>query len=140
MKFRQLCAVLCAGLTLFIVYAGTCYAGDEELLRDKAELIIDAQVNNHWGIVYDLATTEYKKSITKEKFINMRRGVVYKNYSIDKVVLQNDSKEALVLVKSDLNMMGIDIKSAPFAQKWTREDDGEWHFVINSFKDLFQSP
>ncbi len=108
----------------------------EESLRSRAEQVLAAQLNNDWGVVYDLSSAEYQATISKENFINLPRSLHYSDLAVAEVKIAADGKKATVKTIGTYSAMGNTFKDIPVTQTWVKEN-GQWYQVISSFKDLF---
>ncbi len=109
----------------------------EDALRQRAEQVLDAQTNNDWGVVYDLAYAKYRESVTRENFLRFQRTMGYKDLKIKDIVIAEDGNSAKVTVTGTYSAMGgKDFSNVPTIQSWVKEN-GQWYQVILSFQEMF---
>jgi hypothetical protein len=111
----------------------------EELLRERVNEMMNARVDLDWGKVYTYFDASYRKSESKESFLNLQRGAYTTAFTIEAIDVQPSGNEALVKMKCDLNMKGFDLKDNSETQNWINED-GQWYLKMKTDKAEKYSP
>ena len=134
------------GMILLLVFLSACSTlfvsregyKDEMLLRRRVEACWRAKLNKNWTVVYKFMCQNYKKHVSKDRFI-ASANLNLTGFRIQKVRLFPEEKRAKVLVSFDIEVMGFAFKGARISEDWVWEK-GNW-FVCPSpegFRSLFE--
>lgn len=101
--------------------------GSEEALRQRVSQVWDAKVENNWEIVYDLATSEFRKKVSRANFLR-GASLEVKEFSIEKITILESGKKAAATVSCKASHMGMTFPFT-FQDTWLLEDDG-WRLKL----------
>lgn len=124
---------------IYIVFTGCASFAPkppEEILKERVSAALQAKVENRWGDFYEMTCMEYRKSIPKEKFVNMDRKMIFTGFVIKNIEIGESGKEAKVLVLNDFKFMGYQINEQKQIQKWVYEN-ANWYLSINAKANPF---
>jgi len=110
-------------------------AKSEQALRGKVTQEWEAKQRGDWGVVYDLTTKEFKRKITRDKFVG-GTNLQIESYAVNEIIIDSDQGKASVQVGFDINYMGKAFKGARTTEEWIWED-GEWRLNLKSRKTPF---
>jgi len=102
----------------------------EDVLRNRVTSLMEGRVSQDWGAVYQYLDSRYKKKISREKFVNVDRNIVYSNFSIDAIQIGSSGTKAVVNVKYDMNLMSFDVEGHLEKQRWIKQD-GKWYLEMS---------
>jgi hypothetical protein len=108
-------------LILLTGCAALPHPSPEESLRARVEGLMQAKVDGKWDVVYGFFESSFRKTMSKEKYSNVPRGISFENFTIETIEILSSGKEATVNVKSDISMQGFTFKGAPEKQRWVKE-------------------
>ena len=97
--------------------------GDEASLRQRVNMEWQAKINHNWTALYDLTTTEHKKSVDRSAF-KYKSNVILSGFSIKKLELLEEGTKALVQVDLKIKQMGFEF-IFPSREEWLWEQ-GTW--------------
>ena len=118
--------LVCLSVLLLTTGCAHFFAGakGEDALKDLAAKEWQAKIDNDWGVVYELASDKFKKSVKRDQFIR-GCGLDVEGFAIDNVKIAPDGKSAVVTVFFDVRQMGILLKGARLKEDWIIEK-GKW--------------
>lgn len=97
----------------------------EQALRQRVENYMTAKINNDWATVHAHMDSEYRKTIDQNQFAKTIRQMEFKNFTIESLEMNPSGEKAVVVVKSDVNVQGLEFKGNPETQTWIIEM-GKW--------------
>lgn len=112
---------------------------EEERLVTRVNQFMQAQIDDEWGIVYDLLDGDFRKAVSKKKFLKESRDVEFGKYSIDKIEIASDHKSANVRIISDFIAKNYKFADKLSTHRWVFEEDN-WYNKTTTYKDLFKNP
>ena len=131
--------VVLSGCALHSTKEGAGFGSTEERLAARVDQLLKAQIDDEWGIVYDLLDVNYRKEVSKKQFLKQGREIEISKYRIEKIELAPDHKTATVAIRSDFSMKGYKFTDAFSRHLWIYED-GDWYSVTALLKTLFSQP
>lgn len=108
-------------------FKGGADAGSEEALRQRVLMEWEAKVSKDWGVVYDLATDDYKKQASLTVFLQ-GCNLDIKEFTIKKIEILESGEEAAATVEWTADIMGM-VYHFTLEEKWLLEEEG-WHLVL----------
>ena len=108
----------------FIVCASA--AETQKDLSKKVAIVWKAKVDGDWGTVYDMASSDYKKTVTRGEFLAGTRPRIV-DYSIKEIKILEPKKKAQSIVNYKVEFMSSKF-DATAEDEWLMEK-GKW--VIN---------
>ena len=102
--------------------------GAEAALRDLVSKEWQAKIDKEWGVVYDLASPEFRKSVKRDRFLQGCRLDVT-SFTITMLEISPDKKRAVVTVRFDSQHMGSLLKGMVLKEAWLFED-GRWYLDL----------
>lgn len=99
----------------------------QDVIRDRVQGLMNAKINNDWAKVYDFLSPSYKKTISKDNFARINRGVYFTKYAIDSIEVQPSGTEAKVVLTYDANMKGFDFNNNKETQTWIKSG---WNWYV----------
>ena len=127
--FRLACRYTILMLGIAFLMSGcahfTARSGSEAALSDLVSKEWQAKIDKEWGTVYELTSSEFRKSIKRDQFLRGCRMDV-KSFTIANLEISPDKKRATVTVRFDTQQMGHLFKGMRLKETWLLED-GTWH-------------
>ena len=107
----------------------TCSATEQqsqdELLRKRVEELMQAKADGKWDVVYGLYNANFRNAVPGNSFANKPRTMRFKSFTIEKLEILPSGTEAVVEVKSNVEMQGFEFKGALNKQHWIKEGE-QW--------------
>lgn len=97
----------------------------DELLRKRVEELMQAKADGKWDVVHGLYDANFRKSVSESSFANQPRKMRFKSFTIEKLEILPSGTEAVVEVKSNVEMQGFEFKGAVNKQHWIKEGE-QW--------------
>ena len=127
--FRLACKHTILMLIVCLLMSGCAHfiakTGSEAALRDLVSKEWQAKIDKEWGTVYELTSSEFRKSIKRDQFLRGCRMDV-KSFTIATLEISPDKKRATVTVSFDIQQMGHLFKGMRLKETWLLED-GRWY-------------
>ena len=98
-------------------------------LEERAKNYMQAQIDGKWDRAYSFLDSSYRKTVSRESFINRPQKLSYKGFSIEEITILPSGDQATVKVRIDISFMGHDFNRAPQTQHWIKES-GVWFLKI----------
>lgn len=105
-------------------------------LEERVKNYMQAQVDGKWDRVYSFLDSSYRKTVSRESFINRPQKLSYKGFSIEEITILPSGDQATVKVRIDISFMGYDFNRAPRTQHWIKES-GVWFITVESAQNPF---
>lgn len=102
-------------------------ADERELLKERVITEWQLKKNGEWKNIYDLTTSEYRETHSKEKFLN-RTNVSITDYTIERIDISEEGKKATVKVRFTVLHMGLPFNFTA-NETWIKEN-GNWYLDI----------
>jgi hypothetical protein len=103
----------------------------DEVLRERAEGLMNAKMNNDWGEVYEYFDSSYRKSKSKENFVKINREMHLLKYAIDSIEIDPSGEEATVKVRYDVNLKIFEFNDILDTQQWIKQGSN-WYIQIKN--------
>lgn len=132
MKTGQLRKFFSIGILILLVGSlGACSLkhaspSGEEALRQRVSRMMQAKIDDDWGKVYEFQAPEYKKAVSKDKFLGINRKMSVLRYSIESLEMAPSGKEATVEVKFAASVRGFEFEGMVNTQQWVKIK-GTWY-------------
>lgn len=116
---------------LLLMFPGCAHL--EKSIGAKSDLISQvekawrAKVEKDWDTVYDLTVEDYKREISKERFVK-RANVNVSSFSVEEAKLNTAKDTALVKIKCEMKQAGYSFKPT-IKEEWVKEN-GAWRLNL----------
>lgn len=134
--------LIAGGVFLLFLTMACNFKKPEEVVRERATILMQAKIDGKWDLVYDLYDADYRKTITREDFSRRPRNMRHVAFAIESVEVLPSGKEAVVKAKEDVTFQTYKFSSPSKAQRWIRAEDGKWYMkvedALNPFGQMFQ--
>ena len=117
-------AVTLAGCALF------SFTPPEEVLRERVTDYMQARVDCRWGDVYNFFDSEYKNILSRDQFLGMSGPLDFLAFKIESIEVAPSEKEAIVMLRIDVEVRGFTFKDTPEKQTWVK-DGRTWYIKIS---------
>jgi hypothetical protein len=115
--------LLLAGVVCFSACAHIGKKSPEDQLLSRVQLEWEAKKNAEWGVVYDLASSDYKAQMSRKNFLTVQK-INVEDYIIKSVrITEPGTGEAFVEYSILQAGFHMDFK---LTETW-RLEDGEWY-------------
>lgn len=102
------------------------FAPPEQVLENRVNEMMNARVAQNWSKVYDYLDLANNKQMSKESFAGINRDVSFSNFAVASIEMNTSGHEAEVVVKSDMILMGFEVKGRREVQNWINTG-GKWY-------------
>lgn len=111
---------------------------DEGLLRERVNQCWAAKAAGDWGQVYEMTCRAFKAKTDKGQFLK-RANLKVKAFKIEGLTLDEEKREAEVLLSFDTEVMGYSLQGVRIEEIW-RFEGGNWFLCpsYEGFKELFK--
>lgn len=140
MKLSQLYTVVTVVCLTLIASCLSSWAAEEAIEDAVKQRVIElnkAQAENRREDVYNMFCASYKKQIPLNSFLRYRPSIGPEKYTIEKMIVSEDSKHVKVLIRGNLiGQQAVQIDNAITVQEWNYEKDN-WYLYVKTMQELF---
>jgi len=101
----------------------------EQALQSRVTGMMTARVDKNWAELYKFLEPGYKKRVSKESFVGIQRDIFYSNFSVESLTIAPSGKEAVVMVKYDMEVMSFDVPDHRETQNWMKTGF-QWYYKM----------
>lgn len=105
----------------------------EKALQKRVEAMMEAKVKDDWGRVYEYLEPDYKKKVSKEEFLGIRRKMTVLRYNIKSIEMEPSGRKATVTVKFAAEARGFEFDNLRDIQTWLKKG-GVWYEQVKAKK------